>query len=108
MDEREIGERVKGGIIGGIKGTGQATPATITTIAEVVRTTVKETSDTGGVIGDAATGAVKGAIGAAGDVSGVAIDTTEHTMSKTATAASKVGASVGNAAKAAVDRKSVV
>ena len=45
-DEREIGQRVKSGIIGAIRGTGEITTAAIGTIADVVQSAVKETADT--------------------------------------------------------------
>src|SRR3990170_4966820 len=101
-DEQEIGQRVKSGIIGAIRGTGEITTAAIGTIADVVQSAVKETADTGATVGSVAVGAAKGAISAVGEVGVTAADTTEHTVSRAAQSASKMGVSVGNAAKGAV------
>ena len=37
VDEREIGKRVKEGIIGVIRGTGEITQTAVSTVAETVR-----------------------------------------------------------------------
>ena len=72
VDEREIGSRVKNGIIGVIRGTGEITQAAVETVASTVRTAVTEGGETGAAAGNLAVGAVKGAIDAVGDVGGQA------------------------------------
>jgi hypothetical protein len=61
-DEREIGNRVKGGIIGIIRGTGEIAQATIETVTDTAQAAVKGAGATGAAVGGLAVGAVKGAI----------------------------------------------
>ena len=47
-DEKEVGNRVKDGIIGLIRGTGEIAQATIETVAETAQSAVKGAGATGG------------------------------------------------------------
>ena len=74
VDEREIGKRVKEGIIGVIRGTGEITQTAVETVASTVQTTLKQGGETGTAAAQLGVGAVKGAIDAVGDVGGQAAD----------------------------------
>ncbi|HLF08630.1 MAG TPA: NADP-dependent oxidoreductase, partial [Dehalococcoidia bacterium] len=69
-DERDVGNRVKDGIIGVIRGTGEVAQAAIETVSETAQAAVRATGATGGAVAGLAASAVKGAIDAVGDVSG--------------------------------------
>ena len=75
LDEREIGNRVKGSVIGIIKGSGEITQTAVQTVAATVQATGKEAGETGAAAATLAVGAVTGVIDATGEVAGVTAST---------------------------------
>ena len=101
-DEREVGSRVKNGIIGVIRGTGEIAQAAVLTVSETAQVTVKAAGTTGGAVAGLAVAAVKGAIEAVGDVGGQASETAATSVETAVDSAARVGAKMGAVTKAAV------
>ena len=91
-------EAAKDKSVAAIKGTEKIVETTVDAAAQIVTTTVKDTTKIGGEIGTAATGLVKGAVE---DVKGLAI-TTEHATAAVAGGAMKAVGEVGASAVDAV------
>ena len=75
MDEQEVGRRVRDGIIGVIRGTGDVLTETVRSVSGVAKTAVGEAAGTAGAVGEVGVSAVRGAIRAVGDVGGDAAET---------------------------------
>src|SRR3989304_244274 len=69
-DERDVGNRVKDGIIGVIRGTGEVAQAAIETVSETAQAAVRATGATGGAGAGVGARAREGGLAAVGAGSG--------------------------------------